>query len=58
VHTCDLAAALGLPLEVPDTAAAQALRVVAELAVRRGQAGPLLLAATGRAGLPAGWSVL
>jgi hypothetical protein len=58
VHTCDLAAALGLPLEVPDTAAAQALRVVAELAVTRGQAGPLLLAATGRAGLPPGWSVL
>ena|SRR5215218_1758869 len=58
VHTCDLATALGLPPEVPDTAAAQALRVVSELAVTRGQAGPLLLAATGRPGLPAGWSVL
>jgi hypothetical protein len=58
VHTCDLATALGLPLEVPDTAAAQALRLVSELAVTRGQAGPLLLAATGRTGLPPGWSVL
>jgi hypothetical protein len=58
VHTCDLATALGLPPEVPDTAAAQALRLVSELAVTRGQAGPLLLAATGRPGLPAGWSVL
>jgi hypothetical protein len=58
VHTCDLAAALGLPLEVPATAAAQALRLVSELAVSSGQAGPLLLAATGRRTLPPGWSVL
>lgn len=58
VHTADLATALGLPLEVPATAAAQALRVVADLAVADGRAGPLLLAATGRRELPAGWSVL
>jgi uncharacterized protein (TIGR03083 family) len=58
VHTCDLARALGLPLDVPATAAAQALQVVAELAVAGGVTGPLLLAATGRPGLPAGWSVL
>src|SRR3954464_8939125 len=58
VHTCDLATALGLPLEVPATAAAQALRLVSELAVSRGQAGPLLLAATGRPVLPPGYSVL
>ena len=58
VHTCDLATALGLPLEVPATAATQALRLVSELAVGSGQAGPLLLAATGRPVLPPGYSVL
>ena len=58
VHTADLAAALGLPLDLPATAAAQALSVVADLAVTDGLAGPLLLAATGRPGLPAGFSVL
>lgn len=58
VHTADLAAALGLPLDVPPTAAAQALELVAGLAVADGLAGPLLLAATGRAQLPARFSVL
>ncbi|MEV0608159.1 maleylpyruvate isomerase N-terminal domain-containing protein [Polymorphospora rubra] len=58
VHTADLATALGVPVEVPATAAAQALRVVADLAATDGLAGPLLLAATGRVGLPAGFSVL
>jgi hypothetical protein len=58
VHTSDLARALDAPLDVPATAAAQALQLVTELAVDGGRAGPLLLAATGRTGLPAGWSVL
>lgn len=58
VHTADLASALGVPPEVPATAAAQALHVVAGLAVGDGLAGPLLLAATGRPGLPARFSVL
>jgi uncharacterized protein (TIGR03083 family) len=58
VHTADLTRALGLPPDVPATAAAQALRLVADLAVADGLAGPLLLAATGRPGLPAGYSVL
>jgi hypothetical protein len=58
VHTADLATALGVPVDVPATAAAQALHVVAGLAVADGLAGPLLLAATGRPGLPAGFSVL
>ena len=58
VHTADLATALGVPPEVPATAAAQALQVVAQLAVAEGRAGPLLLAATGRPGLPEGFSVL
>ena len=58
VHTADLAAALGVPPDVPATAAAQALTIVTDLAVADGLAGPLLLAATGRPGLPAGFSVL
>jgi uncharacterized protein (TIGR03083 family) len=58
VHTTDLASALGAPLDVPPTAAAQALRVVADLAVADGLAGSLLLVATGRPALPAGFSVL
>lgn len=58
VHTADLAAALGVPPDVPAAAAGQALTIVADLAVADGLAGPLLLAATGRPGLPAGFSVL
>ena len=58
VHTADLARALGLPLDVPATAAAQALQLITDLAVARGLAGEILLAATGRSGLPAGYSVL
>jgi uncharacterized protein (TIGR03083 family) len=58
VHTADLAAALGVALDVPATAAAQALHIVADLARTSGRAGPLLLAATGRPGLPVGFSVL
>jgi uncharacterized protein (TIGR03083 family) len=57
VHTADLATALGSPLDIPATAAAQALRLVTDLAVSDGRAGPLLLGATGRP-LPAGFSVL
>jgi uncharacterized protein (TIGR03083 family) len=58
VHTSDLASALDLPLEVPATAAAQALSIVSELAVSGGLAGPLLLVATGRPGPSSGFSVL
>lgn len=58
VHTADLARALGLPLDLPGTAAAEALRIVSELAIREGHAGAFLLAATGRTGLPAGFTVL
>ncbi|MEV0733020.1 maleylpyruvate isomerase N-terminal domain-containing protein [Polymorphospora sp. NPDC050346] len=57
-HTADLATALDLPAGLPPAAAAQALRVVADIAATDGLAGPLLLAATGRSGLPAGFSVL
>ncbi len=58
VHTADLAIVLGVPPKVPAAAAAQALTIVADLAVADGLAGPLLLAVTGRPGLPAGFSVL
>jgi len=58
VHTADLATALGVPPDVPATAAAQALRLVADLALADGLAGPLLLVATGRPGPAAGFSVL
>jgi len=58
VHTSDLAAALGEPVTVPTTAAAQALALVIELALVDGVAGGLLLAATGRPAPPAGFSVL
>ncbi|HEX6870480.1 MAG TPA: maleylpyruvate isomerase N-terminal domain-containing protein [Micromonosporaceae bacterium] len=58
VHTADLAAALGLPLDPPATAAKQALQLAADLAVAENSAGPLLLAITGRTSLPAGFSVL
>ena len=58
VHTADLATALGARLDIPATAALQALQIVTDLAVADGLAGPLLLAATGRPALPAGFSVL
>ncbi len=58
VHTCDIAVALGTPLDVPASAAEQSLALVADLAVAGGRAGPLLLAATGRPAPPPGWSVL
>jgi hypothetical protein len=58
VHTADLATALGEPLDLPQTAARQALSLVTELALVDGRAGPVLLALTGRPGLPPGFSVL
>ncbi|HEU4568323.1 MAG TPA: hypothetical protein VFR99_09840 [Marmoricola sp.] len=58
MHTADLATALGEPLDVPPTAATQALQIVTELAVVDGVAGPLILAATGRPGLPPDFSLM
>jgi uncharacterized protein (TIGR03083 family) len=58
VHTSDLATALGEPPDAPASAATQALRIAADLAVADGSAGTLLLAVTGRSGLPSGFSVL
>jgi hypothetical protein len=58
VHCADLAAALGMPAQLPATAAAQALHLIADLAATPDLAGPLLLAATGRRALPPGFTVL
>ena len=58
VHTTDLATALGMPAEVPRTAGTQVLHLLADLAVAHGLTGPLLLAGTGRTGLPPGFTVL
>ena len=58
VHTLDLLAALGLTADPPQGAASQSLRMVADLAVAGGRAGPLLMAATGRTSLPTEFSVL
>jgi uncharacterized protein (TIGR03083 family) len=58
VHGADLAAALGEPLDLPVSAARQALRIIEELAVADGLAAPLLFAATGRSPLPPGFTVL
>ena len=58
VHTADLALALDEPIHAPSAAAAQALALVADLALAGGTAGSLLLLATGRSGLPPGFSVM
>jgi len=58
VHTTDLAAALDLPADVPADAAAQALALIADVAIGDGNAGRLLLALTGRPVPPGGLSVL
>lgn len=58
VHTCDLAAALDQPMDVPETAARESLALVGGLAAGSADAAPLLLAATGRRSLPHGFTVL
>ena len=58
MHTCDLAVVLAQVADVPSAAARASLTLVGALADRSGQAARLLLAATGRTGLPAGFSVL
>lgn len=53
-----LATALGVPPQVPATGAAHALGVVDDIAAADDLAGPLLVVATGRAGLPADFTLL
>jgi hypothetical protein len=58
VHTLDIATALPVAVTLPATVAAVSLHLPADLAAQPGKAASLLLAATGRHALPAGFSVL
>jgi uncharacterized protein (TIGR03083 family) len=58
IHTLDLAAALARPAVPPEMAVRVTHALVLELALASAKAGPLLLAATGRGNLAAGFSVL
>jgi uncharacterized protein (TIGR03083 family) len=59
IHTLDLARALGLAVALPPATATVTLRLLGELAAEQpGLAAPLLLAATGRGPLPAGYTLL
>ncbi len=57
VHTCDLAAALGVSTAVPPAAAADTFAVIGRLAAAQGTASAALLALTGRRSLTAGYSI-
>jgi len=58
VHTLDIAAALPVTVILPESVATVALHLLADLALQPNKAAALLLAATGRRALPAGFSVL
>jgi uncharacterized protein (TIGR03083 family) len=58
VHTADLATAWSLPVTPPPAAARQVMHLVSDLAIETDVVGAVLLALTGRRGLPAGFSVL
>lgn len=58
VHTLDIAAALLVTVTLPESVATIALHLVADMTVRPEKATAMLLAATGRRALPAGFSVL
>ena len=58
VHTLDIAAVLPATVTLPETVAAVALHLLADMALQPDKAATLLLAATGRRALPAGFWVL
>ena len=58
IHTMDLAKALDLDGQPPERGMEATLQILGQLALYRGQAPELVLAATGRHGLPNGFSVL
>ena len=58
VHTLDIAAALPVTVTLPEPVAAVALHLLADMALQPEKAAALLLAATGRRALPAGFWVL
>ncbi len=58
VHGLDIAAATGIPVELPASAVEEACALAAMSAAQRDQGPALLLAMTGRRGLPPGFSVV
>ena len=58
VHGLDLAAATGIPVDLPPQAVEEASTLGAVAAAQRGLGADLLLAMTGRCGLPPGFSVV
>ena len=58
VHGLDLAAATGIPVDLPPQAVEEASMLGAVTAAQRGLGPDLLLAMTGRRGLPPGFSVV
>jgi uncharacterized protein (TIGR03083 family) len=59
IHTLDLGVAIAVDIDLPEAASAVTLGMIAELLAQQPEkAAPLLLAATGRQALPAGFSVL
>ncbi len=57
-HSVDLAVAVGLPAELPEATLLEAVGIAAAVGVLAGHGPTLLLALTGRRGLPAGFSVV
>lgn len=58
VHSLDIAGALGISLELPDDVLADAVVLASRIAVASGDGPAVLLALTGRAGLPPSFSVV
>lgn len=58
VHGLDIAAATGVPLDMPAPAIEESCALAAMAAAQRGHGPSLLLAMTGRRGLPQGFSVV
>ena len=58
IHTIDLAKAVSVDDKPPESGMETTLQILGQLALYRGYASNLILAATGRHGLPEGFSVL
>ena len=58
VHIADIAAVVKPDTQAPSSAASVSLHLVADLAIERGCAAPLLLSMTGRGSLAPGFNVL
>jgi uncharacterized protein (TIGR03083 family) len=58
VHSLDIAAAIGVVLDLDPVVLADSLAIAAETAARSGRGVPVLLALTGRTPLPDGFSVV